>query len=99
MRKLQNRIIVWPTYFDASKTQREGRRLPKKLCVASPKIEEVVKAAEILGLNPQPNFKARFPSAWWIEEGYVIVDKAESKSNTLRKIAKKILEFRNEAKR
>ena len=94
MRKLQNKVIVWTAYFDASKTQREGRRLPKRLCVASPRIEEVVKAAEVLGLNPQPNFEARYPRVWWAEKGYVIVDKAESKGKTLQKMAEKILELR-----
>ncbi len=94
MRKLQNRIIVWPAYFDSSKTQREGRKLPKKLCVASPKVEEIVKAAEALGLNPQPDFEARYPRAWWAEKGYVVTDKIESKRKTLYRIAEKILEFR-----
>ena len=94
MRKLRGQVIVWPAYFDASKTRREGRRLPRRLCVASPKLEEIVRAAEFLGLNPKPNFEARYPRAWWAEKGYVIVDKAESKGRTLQRLAEKVLELR-----
>jgi signal recognition particle subunit SEC65 len=54
----------------------------------------MVKAAEVLNLNPQPKPDAKFPRCWWAEEGYVIIDKLGSKEETLRKISEKISEFR-----
>ncbi|RLI34706.1 signal recognition particle protein Srp19 [Candidatus Bathyarchaeota archaeon] len=95
MRKLSGKVIVWPAYFDSSRTQREGRRLPLKLCVSTPTLKEIVEAAKLLGLNPQPNFSARYPRSWWTESGYVIVEKLGSKQETLRKLAEKLKEFRS----
>jgi len=94
LRKLKGKVILWLAYFDASKTRREGRRLPRSICLRSPSLQEIVKAAEVLNLNPQPRSDARFPRCWWAEGGYVIVDKLGSKQETLRKIAEKISEFR-----
>ena len=50
MRKL-DKAIIWPIYFDASKTRKEGRRVPKNLAVQSPKIAELKEAADKLGLK------------------------------------------------
>ena len=42
MKKL-DKAIIWPIYFDANKTRRNGRRVAKNLAVQSPKIDEVKK--------------------------------------------------------
>jgi len=94
LRKLENKCIVWLTYFDASKTYGEGRKVPKRFALNSPRMEELVKAAEILNLNPQPNPDAKFPRCWWEKSGYVIVDKISSKHKTLLILAQKIAELR-----
>ncbi|MHC1586842.1 MAG: signal recognition particle protein Srp19 [Candidatus Hecatellaceae archaeon] len=96
MRKLPGKIIVWPPYFDASKSRREGRKLPRRLCVPTPHLSEIVRAAELLGLNPQFKPEARYPRSWWVESGYVVVDKLKSKQETLRRIAEKLAELRGE---
>ena len=96
MRKLSGKVIVWPAYFDSSRTQREGRRLPLKLCVSTPTLKEIVEAAKLLGLNPQFKPEARYPRSWWVESGYVVVDKLKSKQETLRRIAEKLAELRGE---
>ena len=44
MRK-QDKMIIWPAYFDSTKTRRDGRRIPKSLAVPSPKILEIKDAA------------------------------------------------------
>lgn len=98
MRKLKGKVILWLAYLDASKTRQEGRRLPRNLCFRSPRLQEMVKAAEVLNLNPQPKSDAKFPRCWRAEEGYVIVDKLGSKQETLRKIAEKISEFRGKGR-
>ena len=95
MRKLTNKCVIWLFYLDASKTRREGRRLPKSLALNSPRLEEIVEASQSLNLNPNPNFEARYPRSWWQKSGYVIVDKIGSKNETLSLIAKKIAELRS----
>lgn len=94
MRKLEDKCIIWLAYFEISKTRKEGRKIPKKLAIENIKLEEVIKAAEALNLNAKLKADAKYPRAWWSKSGYVIVDKKETKSKTLRMIAEKILELR-----
>jgi signal recognition particle subunit SRP19 len=94
LRKLDNRVIVWPIYFDSSKSKAEGRKLPKRFAVESPKLDEIIYVARLLNLNPEPNFGARFSRCWWQETGYLVVDKVGSKNKTLIALANKIIELR-----
>ena len=48
MRK-QDKAIIWPAYFDQTKTRKNGRRVSKNLAVPNPKIEELQEAAKKLG--------------------------------------------------
>ena len=93
MRK-QNKIILWSVYFDATKTRTDGRRVPKKLAVSTPKIEELQRAAKRLGLQPEIVSDAAHPSSPWRKTGLLRIPKTESKSKTLEKIAKELSDLR-----
>jgi len=89
MRK-QNKIFLWSVYFDANKTRADGRRVPKKLAVSSPKLEELQRAAKRLGLQPEVVSDAAHPSSPWQKTGLLVIPKNESKGKTLKKIAKEL---------
>ena len=93
MRK-QNKIFLWSIYFDANKTRREGRRVPKKLAVASPKVEELQRAAKKIGLQPETVSDAAHPSSPWRRTGLLIVPKRESKGKTLKRISEELSNLR-----
>jgi signal recognition particle subunit SRP19 len=93
MRK-QNKIFLWSIYFDANKTRTEGRRVPKKLGVSAPKVEELLRAAKRLGMEPEIMPDAVHPSSSWRRSGLLVIPKKESKSKTLNKIAKELLKLR-----
>ncbi len=93
MRK-QDKIILWPIYFDSNKTRSKGRKVPKKLGVPSPTIEEIRKAAEQLGFRPEIISEVAYPSASWQKSGLVSVPKKDAKVRILRRIAQKIVENR-----
>ena len=93
MRK-QNKIILWSVYFDVNKSRTEGRRVPKKLAVSAPKIEELQNAAKRLGLQPEIVPNAAHPSSPWLKTGLLVVPKTESKDKTLKKIAKELSALR-----
>jgi signal recognition particle subunit SRP19 len=93
MRK-QNKIFLWSIYFDANKTRTDGRRVPKKLAVPSPKIEELQRAAKRLGLQPEIILDAAHPSCPWQRTGLLTLPKTESKGKTLKKIAKELSDLR-----
>jgi signal recognition particle subunit SRP19 len=91
MRK-SDMIILWPVYFDSSRTRREGRRLPKKLCVTSPNITMLEKAVKNLGLNFEITLESAYPRLPWIKTGFIIVKKnGKKKSQILREVASELI--------
>jgi len=96
MRK-QDKVVLWPVYFDSTKTRLEGRRVPKGLAVPTPTLEEMRKAAVLLGLRPEIVSDAAHPSFSQQKTGLVTVPKKESKTQIMLKIAQKMLENRSKA--
>jgi|Deesub1362A_J573_1020465.scaffolds.fasta_scaffold04332_3 signal recognition particle subunit SRP19 len=96
MRK-QDKIIVWPVYFDSTRTRNEGRRLPKKFCVPSPKIGELKEAVRRIKLQHDVVLDVAHPKMPWIRSGMLLVVKKRSKNALLQRIATELLKVRNEA--
>ena len=93
MKKL-DKAIIWPIYFDASKTRKKGRRVPKNLAVQSPKIAELKEAVDKLGLKNEVNLEAHFPKMPWAKTGMLLVEKKEAKEKIIRKIAKQLVKIK-----
>jgi len=93
MRK-QDKVILWPAYFDSAKTRREGRRVPKSLAVPSPKISELKEAAEKLGLEHELIPDACYPKTPWLRTGMLLIAKKETKNRTLKEVAKQLQRIR-----
>ncbi|MCK4668705.1 signal recognition particle subunit SRP19/SEC65 family protein [Candidatus Bathyarchaeota archaeon] len=96
MRK-QEKIIVWPVYFDSTRTRGAGRRVSKGLAVSYPKILEIRKAVEELGLDYELLLDAGYPKTPWLKTGMLLMAKNKSKSKTIKKIAKQLLKVRSAA--
>ena len=92
------RVVVWPVYIDSSASRGEGRKIPLRDAVRRPRVEEIVEAAERLGLHPEVE-EARYPRNWLDQKKRVIVDKAGSKLETLRLIAREVARLREERRR
>jgi len=95
MRK-QNKIVLWPVYFDSTKTRPEGRRVPKSFAIPSPKLEEIRKAVERVSLRPEIVADAAHPSSSWQKTGLLAIPKKGSKAEILREIAKELLNIRGQ---
>jgi signal recognition particle subunit SRP19 len=95
MRK-QEKAIIWPAYFDLTKTRKEGRRVPKSLAVPSPKILEIQEAAQKLGLDFEVVTDKGYPKTPWTKTGMLLVEKKGSKEQIISRIAKQLLKARNE---
>ena len=89
----RDRIIIYPCYFDSTKSESQGRKVPKRLAVPSPKLEEIYEAAKDLNLDPVIEEKPH-PSWWWEESSRILVKKIASKRKILLMIAQKILDKR-----
>ena len=94
MRKLDE-AIIWPVYFDAARTRKQGRRVPKNLAVQSPRITEVKVAVDRLGLKNELNLEAHFPKSPWAKTGMLLVEKRESKGKIIQKIAKQLIKVKS----
>ena len=94
MRKL-DKAIIWPIYFDTTKTRREGRRVSKSLGVQSPKIDEIKLAVDRLGLRNEVKTEAHFPKVPWAKTGMLLVEKKESKEMIIQKIAKQLVKIKS----
>ena len=94
MRK-QDKIIVWPVYFDSAKTRRDGRRVPKNLAVSSPKISEIKDAVGKIRLNSELVVDAAHPRMPWMKTGMLLVKKRKSKDWTVDEIARQLTKLRN----
>ncbi|MEM2936559.1 MAG: signal recognition particle subunit SRP19/SEC65 family protein [Candidatus Bathyarchaeia archaeon] len=90
----RDRIVLWPVYLDSNKTRSEGRRVSRKLAVPAPKLEEIQKVAMSLGFRPEIVSNAAHPSFPWQKTGVIVTSKKGSKTQTIRKIAEKLLESR-----
>jgi signal recognition particle subunit SRP19 len=94
VRKL-DKAIIWPIYFDTSKTRKEGRRVSKNIAVQSPKIDEIKLAADKLGLENEVNFNAHFPKNHWSKTGMLLVEKKEAKEKIIQKLAKQLVKIKS----
>jgi len=93
--KLKDVYILWTTYFDSTLSRREGRRLPSKLCIPEPGLEELVEACREKGLKIRAVKEARYPRVWWKEAAYVAVEKEGRKTALLLDISKGLRRIRS----
>lgn len=96
--RTQDKIVVWPVYFDSTKARSQGRRVPKSLSVPNPKLEEVCKAAELAGLKPEVISEVAHPRTPWRRTGVLLVPKKGSKLRILKEIGRRLGEVRRRAK-
>lgn len=79
--------VLWPEYFDISRTRAQGRRVKKGLAVPEPQIASMVKAVEKLGLSWKIEEEKSYPGAWWNKQGLLLVENNMPKSELLNKVA------------
>ena len=87
-------IVVWPIYFDKSRSRSEGRRVPLHLSINRPTLQEIVIAVKKLGLDYIVEEDKKHPSTWFEYSGRVLIKKAESKSSIIKKIAEELAKSR-----
>jgi signal recognition particle subunit SRP19 len=94
MRK-QDKAIIWPAYFDQTKTRKKGRRVTRNLAVPNPKIEELQEAARKLGLKHEITANSGYPKAPWQKTGMLKVEKKAPKEQIVKNIAKQLVKARS----
>ncbi len=87
VRTRSDRIILWPTYFDAGKTRAKGRRVAKRLSVEKPDSETIFNTVRTLGLEASHHPEKSYPGNHWEKEGMVSVEKGMSKTELINRVA------------
>ena len=98
LRKRKGMCVIWPVYFDLNESRRL-RRVPKELAIPGPKLEEICRALDILGLRYEVVSGAAHPSRHWEKTGYLLVEKREPKEQLMRKIASLLKRIKARARR
>jgi signal recognition particle subunit SRP19 len=96
--KKQETTILWPVYFDSSRTRSEGRKLPKNLAVSNLTLAELQAAAARLGLHPEIEADTAHSAIPWRKTGRIRIQKRHPKMQALAKIAKEVASIRREAR-
>jgi signal recognition particle subunit SEC65 len=79
--------VIWPGYFDVNATRDAGRRLPKDLCITSPRSDEIFHICRKLGHSPELQDEKRHPNSQEDSKGRVLVRRSKKKSQILKEIA------------
>jgi len=85
-------FVLWPAYFDRTRSRADGRRVPDGLAVKEPDAPWIETAARKLGLDATLEEKAVHPSIPYEKTGRVLVGKQGSKEQVLRKVAARMRE-------
>lgn len=84
---MRDQYVLWPIYFDRSRSRQDGRRVSRQLAVKNPSVDDVAAAAKKLELDPEVEADAAHPSRWWKQEGRVLVAQQGSKTEIVRDVA------------
>jgi signal recognition particle subunit SRP19 len=90
----KNKIILWPAYFDSTKTRLQGRRIPKATATPSPRLDELQRAAQKCGLQVEVSPDFKHPHTPWQKTGLILVTKNVNKTNIIRRVAKELSSMR-----
>ncbi len=92
----QDKVIMWPAYFDSTRTRKDGRRTAKGSAIPVPRISEIREAAERLHLNCELVPDAGYAKMPWLKPGMLLIKKnKEPKEEIIKKIAAQLLKNRN----
>jgi len=86
----RDKTVLWPVYFDSTRTRAEGRRVPKRLAKPSPTLDAVGKAVGNLGYSFEVTSDASHPRFHWKNTGYIFVKKTKPKSQLVMEVAKEL---------
>lgn len=90
------RIVIWPFNIDCTVPRSRGRKVGLRHCVKRPRVEEVAKACERLGLDPIVEGGKKHPKHWHSSQGRVAVRRVSSKVQLLKLISAEVARIRGE---
>ncbi|MFC3476501.1 signal recognition particle subunit SRP19 [Halobacterium litoreum] len=89
--------VLWPAYFDATLSRREGRRVAEDLAVERPTVDEIATAVQQVGYDSVVERDVAYPRQHWEDSGRVLVKDADDagKSDLLQAVAAYVTALRD----
>ena len=78
-------LVIWPQYFDATRSRKDGRRVSKFNSVPSPSAAEIALISRYVKLSPRLDEKAAHPSLPWDKCSRVLLRKPTIKGKRISK--------------
>jgi signal recognition particle subunit SRP19 len=72
--------VIYPAYFDAGLTRREGRRVPEGMAVSEPEVDEIAQAVQQVGYDAIIERDKAYSREHWQTRGRVLVKNPEDDS-------------------
>lgn len=92
----ESKVVVWPAYFDSSRTREQGRRVPKRFAVEKPTCDDLIAAAKALRMPIVVEKDAAYPGTSWKRDGRLVIVKSGPKTAMLRKLGERLRAAREE---
>jgi signal recognition particle subunit SRP19 len=86
----KDKLVVWPIYFDSTRSRSEGRMVSIHEGVKEPTLDNIITAALKAGLKPEIEREKRHPKTWHESSGRILIPKKGPKSAALKKIARSL---------
>jgi signal recognition particle subunit SRP19 len=86
----REQVVLWPVYFDSTKTRAGGRKVPRRLAKPSTTLGMVEKAIENLGFSYEVVMEASYPRSPWKKTGLILVKKTKPKNQLVMEVAQEI---------
>jgi signal recognition particle subunit SRP19 len=85
----QDECILYPCYFNAGYSRREGRRVRKNLGVKAPVLADLERALKRAGLKYRTE-DHHHPAHWGRREGRIVAAWSGEKEALIKKVAQKL---------
>ncbi len=86
---VQGECILYPCYFNAAYTRREGRRVSRSRGAKAPVINDLERALQRIGVTFRIE-EHHHPAHWMRHEGRVVVVWADHKEALIKKVVQRL---------
>ncbi len=83
-------LVVWPIYFDSTRSRSEGRMVSVQDGAAEPTLDDIITAALKAGFKPEIEREKRHPKTWHESSGRILIPRKGPKSAALKRIARSL---------
>ena len=86
---VEGECILYPCYFNAGYSRREGRRVSRGLAAKAPVLTDIERSLRRIGVKYRVE-EHHHPAHWARHEGRIVAEWSENKEALIKKVAQKL---------